>query len=72
MSRFADFAQRATTFFLSTAHRQYYNQNRTELCGAMRVSFSGRTLASQANNVGSIPITRSSNCKSLNFKDFQA
>jgi hypothetical protein len=25
----------------------------------MRVSFNGRTLASQANNVGSIPITRS-------------
>jgi hypothetical protein len=26
---------------------------------AARVSFNGRTLASQANNVGSIPITRS-------------
>jgi len=25
----------------------------------LRVSFNGRTLASQANNVGSIPITRS-------------
>ncbi len=26
---------------------------------SLRVSFNGRTLASQANNVGSIPITRS-------------
>ena len=28
-------------------------------CALLRVSFNGRTLASQANNVGSIPITRS-------------
>ena len=31
----------------------------------VRVSFNGRTLASQANNVGSIPITRSITSKVL-------
>ncbi len=35
------------------------NEVGTIECGATRVSFNGRTLASQANNVGSIPITRS-------------
>jgi hypothetical protein len=33
--------------------QRFYNPS------AARVSFNGRTLASQANNVGSIPITRS-------------
>ena len=41
-------------------------------CALLRVSFNGRTLASQANNVGSIPITRSNQRLSSSAHQFVA
>ncbi len=57
---------RTTTLPSRTLHNPLQKQTHTKAAThtrlqskVMRVSFNGRTLASQANNVGSIPITRS-------------